>query len=254
MLKLPFSQRMTDRPSYAQANNYDEIAESYGQTDTKPDKLYSILPTVLALAGDLHGKICVDAGCGNGFFARALRNGGASVIGIDNSSAQIALARKHDADGIDYRVADLFTNPLPTSDIFVAPFVLNFPTKTSALKNFLENVFHSLSDGGKIIAVVDLPDGQHLRQFGAEKTLNGNAIDETPITIDLFNENTNVCTLTSTYFTPQTIERLLTECGFTSVTWHRPIISDEGLAQYGKEFWKGYVDHPELGYVTAMKP
>lgn len=244
---------MQQRPSYSQANDYDALAERYAKTDEKPDKLHSILPTVLSLAGDVRGKICIDAGCGDGFFSEALRDSGASVIGIDNSTEQISLAKKKGTEGINYRVADIFADPLPTSDVFVAPFVLNFPTTTAELDAFLGRVHKSLSSGGKIVAVVDLPDGQHLRRFGAEKALKGPTADETPITIDLFSNDTHICTLTSTYFTPATIESLLVKSGFTSIEWHKPTISEEGMALLGEEFWRGYTDNPELGYVTALK-
>jgi predicted RNA methylase len=39
--------------------------KAYQQTDEKPDKLYSHLPTVLEIAGDLRGQTVLDLGCGS---------------------------------------------------------------------------------------------------------------------------------------------------------------------------------------------
>jgi len=52
-------------------NDYSTLAHSYQKTDAKPDKKYSILPTVLMIAGDSSGKTVLDLGCGSGFFTHS---------------------------------------------------------------------------------------------------------------------------------------------------------------------------------------
>jgi SAM-dependent methyltransferase len=64
----------------------------------------------LRLLGDLSGTLVLDAGCGEGRFARKMRDLGAEVTAFDLSERMIANARKHEADsplGIDYQLADM---------------------------------------------------------------------------------------------------------------------------------------------------
>src|ERR1700754_3544099 len=60
---------------YYDMNNLRESGKlvevkAYQQTDEKPDKLYSHLPSVLEIVGDLRGQTVLDLGCGSGFYTR----------------------------------------------------------------------------------------------------------------------------------------------------------------------------------------
>lgn len=237
-------------------NDYDKLARKYTKSNIKPDKHYSILPTVLNVVGDCEGKSVIDLGCGSGFFTLQLAQSGASsVLGVDNSLAQIELARKNSTNpNIAYCVGDIFTqhSGIPV-DIVNAPFVVNYARTVPILRHFFALIFRSLKEGGKVVFVIDLPNGKNLKRFGAKKTLDGKCVDETRILIDLFNENERICTLTGIYYTPETVERLLLDVGFQKVTWCKPIITKEGLSKYGSEFWEGYAQDPELGYIVAEK-
>ncbi len=194
--------------------------------------------------------------CGSGFFTLQLAQSGAlSVLGVDNSIAQIELARKNSINpNTSYCVGDIFTqySGIPV-DIITAPFVVNYARTVPILKHFFSLIFKSLKEGGKAVLVIDLPNGKNLKRFGAIKTLNGKSVDETRISIDLFNDNERICTLTGIYYKPDTVERLLLDVGFHRVTWCTPVITKEGLNKYGSKFWEGYIQDPELGYVIAYK-
>jgi len=58
--------------------------------------------------GDMRGLAVVDLGCGGGLMAEPIARQGASVVGIDASSASIAVARAHGAGlrGLSYAVGD----------------------------------------------------------------------------------------------------------------------------------------------------
>lgn len=236
-------------------NDYEALASSYKRSNIKPDKQYSILPTVLKMVGDCNGKSVIDLGCGAGFFTLPFAEAGASVVcGVDNSHAQIGLAKKMSPHKvITYRVGDIFTEPGGPVDIINAPFVVNYARTTPALKHFFELIFRSLREGGKVVFVIDLPNGRSLKRFGATKTFDGPALDETSIRINLFNEEKRICTLSGVYYTPETIEVLLRKAGFRTIEWQRPLISDDGIEKMGPDFWKGYLDDAELGYITALK-
>lgn len=236
-------------------NDYEALVSSYKGSNIKPDKQYSILPTVLKMVGDCDGKSVIDLGCGAGFFTLPFAEAGASVVcGVDNSLAQIGLAKKTSPHKVvTYCVGDIFIEHGGPVDIINAPFVVNYARTTPALKHFFELIFRSLREGGKAVFVIDLPNGRSLKRFGATKTFDGPVVDETPIRIDLFNEEKRICTLSGVYYTPKTIESLLLEVGFRKACWHKPIVSEEGLCKFGPDFWEGYVDDPELGYLTAEK-
>jgi SAM-dependent methyltransferase len=236
-------------------NDYDELAKSYKRSNAKPDKLYSILPTVLGIVGDCTGKTAIDIGCGSGFFTLALaRQGAAVVCGVDNSASQIRLAKEVSPHpSIEYVVGDTFVQRGGPTGIITAPFVVNYARTTPILQHFFELTYASLKNGGKAVFVIDLPNGKSLKRFGAMKSLLGPPVDETWIQIDLFNEEQKICELTAVYYTPATIERLLKNSGFKNIRWHKPVVSPEGISALGAEFWNGYLDDPELGYLSAEK-
>ncbi len=236
-------------------NDYDFLASSYKKSNVKPDKQFSILPTVLKMVGNCKNKVVVDIGCGSGFFTIPLAELGASnVYGLDNSRAQIELAEKISPHPIvSYLLSDVFVDQLVPADIMVVPFVMNYARTIPILSHFFKQIHTGLRNGGKVVFVIDLPNGKSLKRFGAVKTLRGLPIDETDIQIDLFNEERKICTLTSIYYTPKTIKYLLKETGFRNVHWYKPIVSKEGICSMGPDFWKGYTADSELGYLTAEK-
>ena len=237
-------------------NTYDkELSGTFQKSDAKPDKQFSFLPTVLSIIGNLSGKIVLDLGCGDGFFAKALVNAGAEkVIGIDNSEEQLNLANlQPHSEKIVYQYGNIFRDHLPAADVILTPFVANYAQSLENLEFLFKNIWQSLNKGGKVILVVDLPKGKDLKKFGSVKTLQGQPTDGIQIQIDLYNGDEFICTLFSYYYTPETLEKTLQEAGFRDIRWHKPIVSEEGLKKFGKGFWEGFSENSELGYISAEK-
>lgn len=232
-----------------------ELAIKFRDSDSKPDKQYSFLPTIMSIADNLSGKTAVDLGCGDGFFTIPLAEASAQkVIGIDNAPEQIRLAneKKH-PENISYELKDVFKGPLPLADLILCPFVANYSENTEELKGLFLNIYNSLKGGGKLILVVDLPKGKNLKKFGSIKTLSKPAIDGSEIKIDLYNGEDFICTLFSRYYTPKTIETALENIGFENIKWHTPIVSQAGIDKFGEDFWKDFSKDSELGYLSADK-
>lgn len=230
-----------------------KIIDQYQLSATKPDKVFSVLPTVLKLMGDVSGKKILDLGCGDGFFTKQIAlSGAAEVVGIDNSESQLELAQKEVQENVLYVCGDIFVDTLPAADCIVAPFVLNYAKDAKQLFNFFERLWLVLNNGGKIILVYDLPNGNNLERFGARKSVV-NKKDGAEMEIELFNEGKHICTIPAFYYFEPTIMRLLQMLGFKNITTHIPIISPEGMKKYGESFWKGYAENCELGYLTAEK-
>ncbi len=96
--------------------DYDEFAEAYS-ADNEVNLLngYYERPAMLSLAGDVTGRHILDAGCGSGPLAAALRDRGAIVSGFDVSAAMIELARRRLGEDSDLIVANL-AEPLPYAE------------------------------------------------------------------------------------------------------------------------------------------
>ncbi len=237
-------------------NTYDEnLSNTFRKSDVKPDKQFSFLPTVLSIIGDLSGKTALDLGCGDGFFTKSLSQAGAQkVIGIDNSKEQIKLAESQPhGKNIVYQLGDIFKDELPKADIALTPFVVNYSESLGQLEFLFKNIYQSLSEGGKVVLMVDQPRGKDLKKFGSVKTLQGEEVDGTKIKIDLYNGEEFICTLYSIYYTPETLENTLIEVGFKNIKWHTPIVSEEGIQKFGRDFWEGFQENSELGYISAEK-
>lgn len=227
-----------------------ELVTAYQQTDEKPDKRFSILPTVLQAMGHLSGKNVLDLGCGSGFFSRAFADAGAEkVLGIDNSMAQIDLAKKEPRSHITYLVEDVFKTLLPKADRICVPFLINYLSSKIELLPFLRKVREALNEKGEAIFVIDLPSGRNLKKYGARKTVHGFYEDGTPMTLELFNRSEQrLCVLKAFFVTPATFEAALEETGFSTIEKIAPIVSKEGIDAFGEEYWRLYLVDTELGY------
>lgn len=89
---------------------YDDLLEKNQNTYQKS----LILPNLLRILLLGKGVTVLDLGCGQGFFARAFAEAGASVTGADVSAELITRARKHGSPGIRYEVA-------PSENLAFAP-------------------------------------------------------------------------------------------------------------------------------------
>ncbi|MCX4679011.1 methyltransferase domain-containing protein [Streptomyces sp. NBC_01433] len=155
---MPETLAQPARPGPAQANDYDSFAEAYSaENENNLLNAYYERPAMLVLAGDVDGRRILDAGCGSGPLAAALRDRGADVTGIDASAGMLALARRRlGADAALY-VVDL-SDPLPFDDgafdDVVASLVLH------CLEDWgptLAEMRRVLRPGGRLIASVQHP-------------------------------------------------------------------------------------------------
>ncbi|MFI6039226.1 class I SAM-dependent methyltransferase [Streptomyces sp. NPDC051315] len=158
-------ERVTDVPGNlaqpadpAQENDYDSFAEAYAaETENNLVTAYYARPAMLALAADVAGRRILDAGCGSGPLAAALRDRGAVVTGIDASAGMLALARRRLGDDVPLHVADL-SDRLPFADgafdDVVASLVLHYLEDWGPT---LAEIRRVLRPGGRLIASVDHP-------------------------------------------------------------------------------------------------
>ncbi|MER7466809.1 class I SAM-dependent methyltransferase [Streptomyces sp. NPDC097981] len=157
--------RLTDVPESlaesadpARVNDYDSFAEAYStENENSLVNAYYERPGMLALAGDVAGRRILDAGCGSGALAAALRDRGSVVTGIDASARMLALARRRLGDDVALHVVDL-SDRLPFDDgafdDVVASLVLHYLEDWGPTLAELRRV---VRPGGRLIASVDHP-------------------------------------------------------------------------------------------------
>jgi len=140
------------------ASHYDSFAEAYSaQNETGLFNAHYERPAMLRLAGDVTGRRILDAGCGSGPLAAALRDAGADVTGLDVSAAMVDLARQRLGEQADLHVADLGA-PLPFADDefddVVASLVLHYLEDWS---DALAELHRVLKPGGRLLVSVNHP-------------------------------------------------------------------------------------------------
>jgi SAM-dependent methyltransferase len=111
--------------------DYDPMADVYAdEAETEPIKASYDRPAILAMAGDVNGRLVLDAGCASGALSRELVAAGASVVGVDLNPQLIARARAQLGGQAAFYVADL-SAPMPflesgSFDVVAASLVLHY--------------------------------------------------------------------------------------------------------------------------------
>jgi 2-polyprenyl-3-methyl-5-hydroxy-6-metoxy-1,4-benzoquinol methylase len=156
--------------------DYDDYADEYAtyvawreQNGPEADPFGLLLP-LLDLLGDIEGHPVLDAGCGEGYLARAMAARGGRVTGIDLSQRLIELARGRDPEGeIDYRVADL-SHPLPTlTGMFAAAGSYLVLSDVQDYRGFAATIAALLAPGGRLVLALNNPYsaviGRHVTDY-----------------------------------------------------------------------------------------
>lgn len=139
-------------------SDYDDFAAAYAaDNEVNLSNGHYERPAMLNLAGDVAGRRILDAGCGSGPLALALRERGARVTGFDASAEMIRLARERLGEDTDLRVLDL-AEELPFEDgafdDVVCSLALHYLEDWSAPLRELHRV---LRPGGRLILSVEHP-------------------------------------------------------------------------------------------------
>lgn len=112
-------------------STYDAIAHRYAQSvDSRPWNAHFERPATVSLLPDLQDKRVLDAGCGPGWYAEYLVNGGAHVTAFDFNQDFVTYAKARLGDRARIRQADL-SEPLEFAetgafDLVVCPLVLHY--------------------------------------------------------------------------------------------------------------------------------
>jgi len=155
---MPDSVIKSAAPAPAPAADYDGFAAAYSaRNENSLFNAYYERPEMIRLAGDVAGLEVLDAGCGSGPLAEALRAKDAVVAGFDLSPAMVELARERLGEDADVRVADLGA-PLPYPDnkfdLVVASLALHYVEDWASALAELRRV---LKPGGRLTVSIIHP-------------------------------------------------------------------------------------------------
>jgi len=150
---------MADRERDEIAAFWDRVAHDWDVqvgADGDTNRIFNSDPVLWALAGDVAGRVVLDAGCGTGYLARQLAARGARVTGIDLSPRMIEIARAH-APEMDLQVdscSELATVADRSVDLIIANYVL---MDTPDLDGAVAAFYRVLRSGGAAVVVFSHP-------------------------------------------------------------------------------------------------
>jgi toxoflavin synthase len=235
--------------------DYDPIAEQYKRSKLQPWRAYVEAYTLMKRVGDLAGKAVLDVACGEGFYTRVLRQrGAAKVTGVDLSPKMIELARSNEAEeplGIEYLVGDGRDMKFgPAYDVAVAAYFLNYAHNRDELEAMCKGIARCLKPGGRFVTVnnnpaCDLSLATSYRKYGFETSVVGALREEAPVRWT-FHLDDGKFEIENYYLSIETHEKALRAAGFRDIRWHQPMLSPEGEAANGRDYWSALLDNPPL--------
>jgi toxoflavin synthase len=242
------------------ATNYDTIAEEYQRAKLQPWRQHIEVYSLFGMVGDVAGKSILDLACGEGFHTRLLKqHGAARVAGVDISTGMIDLARKEESQrplGIEYHIEDVKKLDLHEQfDLVFAAYLLNYAATKEELLAMCRAIARHLKPGGRFVSVNNNPDytGQTESMRLYEFTREANErIEGAPIAWTFFLKE-GPFTITNYYLSVATHEWALTTAGLRDIRWHPPLVSPEGLVEFGHDYWALFLQHKPVIFIECAK-
>lgn len=259
---------MTQQHKSPESNRHENVRDQYDQVQREGLYEESMArmalyhrhcqdPVIFQALGDLRGKSLLDLACGDGFYTRKFRQAGAEpVVGVDLSPEQIKKAEaseQREPLGIEYLAADVSTLELDRRfDVVTAIHLLHYLESEEEIEAVLQSIHDALEDKGFFVTMVANPEFDlsiHDQQDSKEKFAyyfslaepgNGGLMRFHPGGFPKKHEITAEFHRWHREF----LDAIAAKVGFTT-EWHDPFISDEGLEEYGAEFFANYLANPQ---------
>jgi SAM-dependent methyltransferase len=249
--------------STTMSEQYDEIADLYHETiQGIPFREHAETFTLFRTLGSVQGLSALDLACGTGYYARLLRERGATrVVGVDISPEMIRVGRSIEEAqplGIEYHVADAANLAgLGTFDRVVAVYLLSYATSRPHLDAICRSIAGALVPGGRFVTytmhpALDLTPGYYTR-YAADVQAPAELVDGRPYSFTLTINGHTTPPIELRYWTRATLEDALRQAGFTSVREGTPGVSGRGLARFGRDYWQPYLDRPHALCLEAIR-
>ncbi len=240
---------------------YDKLASEYRVMIDNYLPNYVEDYTFSSILGDVSGKSVLDVGCGTGASTRLIKRlGAARVVGMDISSEMLKEAQGEEHQqplGIEYIQGDMFAPAnLGRFDLVSAFGSLTSSPTRDHLHKTAEMIFNNLKAGGRLVASFYEPQppqvSQRLEKYGVTF-----AMPEPLQEGDAFNlivrTASQPLTFQDYYYHRTTYEWAFRTAGFQEIRWHCPMVSPEGLQEFGEGFWQDYIEYQMSIYLECVK-
>lgn len=239
---------------------YDSLVRAYQKSKSLPFRVYSEIPNHLEMLGDVRGRDVLDLACGEGFYTRLIRQAGAArVVGLDVSPEMIALAQKQEQEstlGIQYFAAAAESVPdLGTFDLVSAAYLLNCAADTTVLRGMTHAIARSLVPGGRLVATIgDLGHcgGVDYSPYGMTSDATADLAEGAPYQIR-FLLDADSFSITDFNHSQATYDAACEAAGLEVLSWRPCTVTEEGLHQYGPDYWRTWLSHPCILRMEARK-
>ena len=232
---------------------YDSISEEYSQM-LNPTKKYVTLPSFQKITPNVKNKSVLDLGCGDGFFTRLLaKQKPSEIIGVDISQELINKAvekeNQHNLH-ITYLAEDVLKLKLNKKfNIITSVYLLNYSKTLKELDVMCKVIYSHLNENGTFSFITLNPSLKPMKDFEYERrftNLNGNSFfkDGDQVKCEMNEKGKTPFSFVSYYWSKETYESCLKKAGFKSIKWIDTIVSQEGINEYGKEYWKKFLGNP----------
>ena len=235
-------------------NGITYTAEEYAKTKTSKFRDVVEKYTIFSLIGNPQGLKILDAGCGDGIYARELINQGAKyVIGVDCAKDFIELAKKKNTgyeNKIEYHCsfAQDFLGK-NDCDLVVGSFLFSYPKNLKEAIKYCQAIASHLKPKGRFIGFNNNPfeafNGKCYSKYGFKKIIPSDT-EGTEITY-LIDGMTDP--IINFHLDPKTYEQAFKEAGFSEFNWHKVILNPE---EKDKEHWEEFFkDEPPFIAMSA---
>jgi ubiquinone/menaquinone biosynthesis C-methylase UbiE len=243
------------------ASNYDSIAKEYKESKELPMRLHIEAYTYFNMLGNLAEKSILDLACGEGFYTRKFKDqGAAKVVGVDISQKMIELAREEETrkfQNIEYILGDVLElGEIGSFDLVVASYLLNYARSSEELLKMCKSIFANLKPGGRFVTINSNPSQAPVsylktEKYGFIKSIDSPLIEGTPIKYTFINNHK--FTFDNYYLSIPTHEWAFQSVGFKEVRWQSPIVSPDGIKEFGQEFWQDFLDSVPIIGIECFK-
>ncbi|MEA5532214.1 class I SAM-dependent methyltransferase [Dolichospermum sp. UHCC 0684] len=242
-------------------SNYDSIAKEYKESKELPMRLHIEAYTYFNMLGNLAEKSILDLACGEGFYTRKFKDqGAAKVVGVDISQKMIELAREEETrkfQNIEYILGDVLElGEIGSFDLVVASYLLNYARSSEELLKMCKSIFANLKPGGRFVTINSNPSQAPVsylktEKYGFIKSIDSPLIEGTPIKYTFINNHK--FTFDNYYLSIPTHEWAFQSVGFKEVRWQLPIVSPDGIKEFGQEFWQDFLDSVPIIGIECFK-
>lgn len=242
-------------------SNYDSIAKEYKESKELPMRLHIEAYTYFNMLGNLAEKSILDLACGEGFYTRKFKDqGAAKVVGVDISQKMIELAREEETrkfQNIEYILGDVLElGEIGSFDLVVASYLLNYARSSEELLKMCKSIFANLKSGGRFVTINSNPSQAPVsylktEKYGFIKSIDSPLIEGTPIKYTFMNNHK--FTFDNYYLSIPTHEWAFQSVGFKEVRWQSPIVSPDGIKEFGQEFWQDFLDSVPIIGIECFK-